>query len=97
MSPSKKKKRLKDGRVTKSTEEAEAMSKLSPALKELINAPFSRPGPAKAPARIRDVFTRIAGEAAQKNVGNRPWVALSVSLRSILRQKFLPCYSQLID
>ena len=54
------------------------MSKLAPALKELINAPFSRPGPAKAPAKIRDVYLRIANEASQKNVGNRPWLALSV-------------------
>lgn len=55
------------------------MSKLAPALKELINAPFSRPGPAKAPAKIRDVYLRIANEASQKNVGNRPWLALSAA------------------
>ncbi|KAJ0117410.1 conserved mitochondrial protein [Diaporthe amygdali] len=53
------------------------MSKLSPALKELINAPFSRPGPAKAPIGIAKIYERIASEAQSKNLGPRPWIALS--------------------
>ncbi|KAI3396073.1 hypothetical protein diail_490 [Diaporthe ilicicola] len=53
------------------------MSKLSPALKELINAPFSRPGPAKAPIGIAKIYERIASEAHSKNLGPRPWLAIS--------------------
>lgn len=54
-------------------------SKLSPALKELINAPFARPGPAKAPAGIGKIYERIASEAHSKNVGPRPWLALTTA------------------
>ncbi|KAL1850759.1 hypothetical protein Daus18300_012767 [Diaporthe australafricana] len=53
------------------------MSKLSPALKELVNAPFSRPGPAKAPIGIAKIYERIASEAHSKNLGPRPWLAIS--------------------
>ena len=55
------------------------MSKLSPSLKALVNAPFARPEPTAAPARIRDVYQSIARDAARRNVGFKPWVALSVS------------------
>ena len=58
------------------------MSKLSPALKELINAPFSRPGPAKAPIGISKIYERIASEAHSKDLGPRPWIVLSVRLRA---------------
>lgn len=54
------------------------MSKLSPAVKGLINAPFARPGQAPAPARIRQIYERIASEAAEKKYGKNPWVTLSV-------------------
>ena len=54
------------------------MSKLSPTLKALVNAPFSRPGPSPAPARIRAVYESILTEAAEKNYGTRPWLTLSV-------------------
>lgn len=57
---------------------SEKMSKLSPSLKALINAPFARPGPRAAPAQIADVYQAIAREAAQKNLGQRPWLAVSV-------------------
>lgn len=60
------------------------MSKLSPALKELINAPFSRPGPAKAPAGIGKLYERIATEAQSKNLGARPWIVLSVCFFPLL-------------
>ncbi|POS73117.1 hypothetical protein DHEL01_v208489 [Diaporthe helianthi] len=53
------------------------MSKLSPALKELINAPFSRPGPAKAPIGISKIYERIASEAHSKNLGPQPWIVLA--------------------
>lgn len=61
------------------------MSKLSPSLKALVNAPFSRPDPTAAPARIREVYQGIAKDAASRNVGVRPWVALSVCFAIILR------------
>ena len=56
-----------------------SMSKLSPPLKALINAPFSRPGPVPAPRGIADVYARIAREAEQHRVGTNPWLAISVS------------------
>ncbi|KAF3763235.1 hypothetical protein M406DRAFT_331773 [Cryphonectria parasitica EP155] len=55
------------------------MSKLAPALKELVNAPFSRPGPAKAPAGIGKLYERIAGEAQAQSLGPRPWIVLSAA------------------
>lgn len=54
------------------------MSKLSPSLKALINAPFARPDPTAAPARMREVYKAIANDAAKRNVGFKPWVVLSV-------------------
>ncbi|KAK4139677.1 uncharacterized protein C8A04DRAFT_15618 [Dichotomopilus funicola] len=56
-----------------------SMSKLSPSLKALINAPFARPGQAPAPRHIRDVYTRIAREARERQYGDRPWVTLSAA------------------
>lgn len=55
------------------------MSKLSPSLKALINAPFARPDATAAPARIREVYKTIANDAAKHNVGVKPWLALTVS------------------
>ncbi|KAF6811006.1 conserved mitochondrial protein [Colletotrichum musicola] len=55
------------------------MSKLSPSLKALINAPFARPGQAAAPSHIRDVYQTISREAAKNNVGAKPWMALSAA------------------
>ena len=60
------------------------MSKLAPSLKALINAPFSRPGPCPAPARIGDVYRSIAREAAERQVGLRPWVTISVRLHMLV-------------
>lgn len=54
------------------------MAKLSNSLKALINAPFARPGPTPAPAAMRDVLGSIASDAAQKKIGTRPWLAVSV-------------------
>jgi hypothetical protein len=56
------------------------MSKLAPALKGLINAPFARPGQTPAPARIRSIYERIASEASEKKYGRNPWLTLSVRL-----------------
>ncbi|EGS22251.1 uncharacterized protein CTHT_0017700 [Thermochaetoides thermophila DSM 1495] len=55
------------------------MSKLSPSLKALINAPFARPGQAPAPRQIRDIYARIAREARERRYGERPWIALSAA------------------
>lgn len=55
------------------------MSKLSPALKELINAPFARPGQTAAPSRIQRVFEQIASEANAKKYGRSPWLTLSAA------------------
>lgn len=59
------------------------MSKLAPGLKALINAPFSRPDATAAPARIREVYKAIANDAAKKNVGLKPWLALTVRLERL--------------
>ncbi|KAK3388738.1 hypothetical protein B0T20DRAFT_101638 [Sordaria brevicollis] len=71
------------------------MSKLSPSLKGLINAPFARPGPTPAPRNIEAVYTKIADEARERKYGEKPWLALSAaatftlnspsSLESLLR------------
>ncbi|QUC21687.1 uncharacterized protein UV8b_05930 [Ustilaginoidea virens] len=55
------------------------MSKLPPSLKALINAPFARPGPTPAPPGIRDVYERIARDAAARELGTRPWLAISTA------------------
>lgn len=66
-------------KTTATTDSDDDMSvKLSPALKALINAPFAKPGPCPAPSAIRDVYARIAQDAAKHNLGPRPWVILSV-------------------
>ncbi len=56
------------------------MSKLSPSLKALINAPFARPGPAPAPSRVHQVYQEIAREAKEREFGKRPWLTLSVRI-----------------
>ncbi|KAH6847415.1 hypothetical protein B0I37DRAFT_430947 [Chaetomium sp. MPI-CAGE-AT-0009] len=67
------------GTATPAQAQPQAMSKLSPSLKALINAPFARPGQAPAPRQIRDVYTRIAHEARERKYGDRPWVTLSAA------------------
>jgi hypothetical protein len=55
------------------------MSKLSPALKGLINASFARPGQTLAPSSIRSVYERIAQESSQNSYGRNPWLAISAA------------------
>ncbi|KAL7930640.1 hypothetical protein V8C35DRAFT_324305 [Trichoderma chlorosporum] len=58
------------------------MSKLSPGLKALINAPFARPGPCKVvkgAAVVGDLFRGIAKEARGRGVGARAWLAISAA------------------
>ena len=54
------------------------MSKLSPSLKALINAPMAAPHPTPATARIADAYKAIARDAARRGLGLKPWVTLSV-------------------
>lgn len=61
------------------------MSKLSPALKALINAPFARPGQTPAPRNIAAIYQGIAREARERNYGDRPWLTLSVCRNSATR------------
>ncbi|GAB7340391.1 hypothetical protein MBLNU457_6831t2 [Dothideomycetes sp. NU457] len=53
------------------------MSKLSPSLKSLINAPFARPGAVSAPKNIKSVYESIAKEAEAKNVGVPAWLSIA--------------------
>ncbi|KZM24029.1 dolichyl-P-Man:Man(5)GlcNAc(2)-PP-dolichol alpha-1,3-mannosyltransferase [Ascochyta rabiei] len=55
------------------------MSKLSPALKQLINAAHSRPGPVPAPPKIQSVFKKIEQEATDRQLGRPSWLAVSTA------------------
>ncbi|KFZ17374.1 hypothetical protein V502_04622 [Pseudogymnoascus sp. VKM F-4520 (FW-2644)] len=55
------------------------MSKLSPALKAAINAPFARPGPIPAPKNIAAIYSAIQREAASHSLGVFPWLALTTA------------------
>ncbi|KAH7320615.1 hypothetical protein B0I35DRAFT_477188 [Stachybotrys elegans] len=55
------------------------MSKLSASLKALLNAPFARSGPLPAPTQAKELFGRIARDAAGRNVGVRSWLAISTA------------------
>ncbi|KAI9376198.1 hypothetical protein BJX61DRAFT_491150 [Aspergillus egyptiacus] len=52
------------------------MSKLSPALKALINAPAARPNTVPAPRNIQSVYAKIQQTAQAKNVSLPSWLAL---------------------
>ncbi|RFU26092.1 hypothetical protein B7463_g10246, partial [Scytalidium lignicola] len=56
------------------------MSKLSPTLKALVNAPFARPSYSPAPAHIRSVYEAIKNEATAKDVGTNAWVTISTAV-----------------
>jgi hypothetical protein len=55
------------------------MSKLSGALKALINASHARPGTLPAPKHIATVYDGIATDAVSKNVGLPAWLTLSTA------------------
>ncbi|KAF9694636.1 hypothetical protein EKO04_007300 [Ascochyta lentis] len=55
------------------------MSKLSPALKQLINAAHSRPGPVPAPPKIQSIFKKIESEATDRQLGRPSWLAVSTA------------------
>jgi len=56
------------------------MSKLSPAVKALINAAHARPGPVPAPPHIQAVYRKIEREATARKVGRPSWLALSTAV-----------------
>jgi hypothetical protein len=56
----------------------EDMSKLSNALKALIDAPFARAGTTPAPPKISAVYERIGRHAESKNVELPTWLAMTV-------------------
>lgn len=56
------------------------MSKLSPALKAAIFAPFARPNTIAAPHGIRDVYRLIEAEAVRRDVGMMAWMTISVCI-----------------
>ncbi|OJJ45516.1 hypothetical protein ASPZODRAFT_134196 [Penicilliopsis zonata CBS 506.65] len=53
------------------------MTKLSPSLKALINAPFARPNTVAAPRNIQSVYQKIKQGAEAKNVSQSSWLVLS--------------------
>jgi hypothetical protein len=55
------------------------MSKLSRALKALINAPQARPGPVASSKRVAAVYSAIASDAASKGVGLSAWLSISTA------------------
>ena len=54
------------------------MSKLSEAVKALINAPAASPGLTKASAQVKPALARFASNAAEKKVGLPAWITVSV-------------------
>ncbi|KAL3459010.1 hypothetical protein BJX64DRAFT_279506 [Aspergillus heterothallicus] len=55
------------------------MSKLSPSLKALINAPAARPNTVPAPRNIQSIYAKIHQTAQAKNVSQSSWLALSTA------------------
>lgn len=54
------------------------MSKLSSAVKALINAGHAKPGYTTASSQFQPTLARFASEAAEKKVGLPAWVTVSV-------------------
>jgi len=55
------------------------MSKLSPALKQLINAPFARPGALPAPQGIKTFYQNLAKDAKDRGVGVPAWLSMATA------------------
>lgn len=60
------------------------MSKLSDAVKALINAPASSPGYTKASAQVKPAIARFASNAAEKKVGLPAWITMSTAVSATL-------------
>ncbi|KAI4726906.1 hypothetical protein E4T49_05348 [Aureobasidium sp. EXF-10728] len=55
------------------------MSKLSPALKQLINAPFARPGALPAPQGIKAFYQNLAKDAKDRGIGVPAWLSMATA------------------
>ncbi|PYH85170.1 hypothetical protein BO82DRAFT_328620 [Aspergillus uvarum CBS 121591] len=55
------------------------MSRMSPALKALINSPAARPNTLPAPRNIQSVYAKIQQEAQAKGISQPSWLALSTA------------------
>jgi hypothetical protein len=60
------------------------MSKLSPALKQLINAPFARPGALPAPQGIKTFYQNLAKDAKDRGVGVPAWLSMAVCFLALI-------------
>jgi hypothetical protein len=60
------------------------MSKLSEAVKALINASHARPGYTRASPQVRPALEHFISSATEKKVGLPAWVTMSVSFLSLL-------------
>jgi|SRR5690242_11053566 len=60
-------------------DQSPTMSKLSPTLKQLINAAHARPGPLPAPRNVQSVFKKIEQEATDHKLGRPSWLAVSTA------------------
>lgn len=67
------------------------MSKLSPALKALINAPHARAGTVPAPPHIYAVYQSIAKEAEPRNVELKAWFSAAVGIPYSVYYLFIFC------
>jgi hypothetical protein len=54
------------------------MSKLSDAVKALVNAGHAKPGYTRASAQVKPALARFASDAAERNVSLPAWVTMSV-------------------
>ncbi|PYI13065.1 hypothetical protein BO86DRAFT_453213 [Aspergillus japonicus CBS 114.51] len=55
------------------------MSRMSPALKALINSPAARPNTLPAPRNIQSVYAKIQQEAQAKGISQPSWLALTTA------------------
>ncbi|KAH9889728.1 hypothetical protein F4778DRAFT_753850 [Xylariomycetidae sp. FL2044] len=60
------------------------MSKLSDAVKRLINIPYSKPGYTVASPKVKPALTRFADDATTHNVGLPAWVTVSTAVSATL-------------
>lgn len=65
--------------LTNSTMSSASATKLSPALKSLINAPHARGASLPSPPHIKSLFQRVEKDAQSKDIGIRIWLCLSTA------------------
>jgi hypothetical protein len=70
---------MDDDREAREKKTIEVMSKLSGALKALIDVPFARAGTTPAPRNIARIYERIGQHAESKKVERPTWLAMTVS------------------